>query len=529
MRNDQVHGLQNRTPTSLKTTLLTGATGFIGHYVLADLLARGERCLVLLRSPLDRSIRRLADLLAALGVDLERQVLHGRLGFVEGELGSGQTPDLAGRGLCRIVHCAGLTRLDEAEPQLTRRVNYDGAMQLLGLAQRQGIRDLHLVSTAYRCGRALQTVREDDAAAASFHNTYERSKSDAECAWRAWGRLSDASVTIYRPSIVVGDRAAGRVTRLAGVYLVARAVKMLADAAEHDPAIGERRVSIALAGRPECEQNLVPVDYVAKMIGYAVTHPLWHGRNYHLTHPNPPTNERVKHAIEQAFSLFGGRWSHAQPAGGFQQTFEQATAALRPYLEHQPRFDRRNAQALEHAAGLACPRYSDHQLVSLFSAANRDAWGRRCNKASRTSQPLDDYDKYFFRYLPDRLACSGVARATAVTCTMRFVLSDLIGADWTCRFVKGQLAGAIRTPAESSTPSDFTYLTTSELFWSALLGHADPQSVFLEGSAIVQGDLEQAMKMAVILREFNREFPCTRSQLLALAGPSREAFACSVA
>ncbi|MFQ5492292.1 MAG: SDR family oxidoreductase, partial [Phycisphaerae bacterium] len=43
--------------------LLTGATGFLGHYVLADLLARPNvRCRVLLRPPLAEGQARLAEL-----------------------------------------------------------------------------------------------------------------------------------------------------------------------------------------------------------------------------------------------------------------------------------------------------------------------------------------------------------------------------------------------------------------------------------------------------------------------------------
>ena len=524
--NDRAYTVIPSRPKSLHATLLTGATGFIGHYVLAQLLERGERCTVLLRGPVAKSVARLQALIEPLGIDLEQQVARGRLSFVEGELGAGRPPELSGKSVQRIVHCAGLTRLDDADPQQTRRVNYQGALELLRVAEQHAVRELHLVSTAYRCGRTAQTAYEDDAVPVSFNNPYERSKWDAECAWRVWARQNRATVTVYRPSIVVGDRKAGRVTRLAGVYLVARAVKMLADAAEGDPAIAERRVSVALAGRPDCMQNLVPVDYVAQMIAHAVADPRWHGRHYHLTHPSPPSNAQVKQAIEQAFSLFGGYWSGDGPVSETQRSFEQATAALRPYLEHQPRFDRREADELERAAGLACPRYSERELIDLFRAADRAGWGKRRGAPAPVRESLDDYDHYFFRFLPERLSASRVAQATAASCVMRFVLTDLAGADWTCRFVRGLLARAERTTPDQSPPADFTYQTTSELFWTALRGQADPQAVFLDGSAIVQGNLEQAMKMSVILREFNREFPCTRDQLAAVRRSRQEAIAC---
>ncbi len=43
------------------TTLMTGATGFLGIYVLRDLLERGHRVVALLRPPLSSNRRRLQD------------------------------------------------------------------------------------------------------------------------------------------------------------------------------------------------------------------------------------------------------------------------------------------------------------------------------------------------------------------------------------------------------------------------------------------------------------------------------------
>jgi len=39
-------------------------------------------------------------------------------------------------------------------------------------------------------------------------------------------------------------------------------------------------------------------------------------------------------------------------------------------------------------------------------------------------------------------------------------------------------------------------------------GAADPQEIFLGGHAEVSGDTEKALKLAMILHAFSREFPC---------------------
>ncbi len=523
MRNETTQQTAERCPPH--TTLVTGATGFIGHYVLAELLSHHQRCVAMLRAPLARSVARLGKLMQPLGIDLEREVAHGRLAFFEGALGAGP---IAPRGVrvTRIVHCAGQSRLDEAKADETFDINYGGAHQLLELAEQEGVRELHLVSSAYRCGRMRSPVAEDATPPPSFHNTYERSKWEAECAWRVWGRLNKASVTVYRPSIVVGARRDGRVTRLAGVYLVARAVKMLADTAGPDRPGRPGRLPLELTGSPDSEQNLVPVDYVARMIGHAVRNPRWHGRTYHLTHPAPPTNGEIKRAIEQAFSVYGGHWAdkpqHVSTPTAWQATFDEAMQPLLPYLDHQPAFLRHEADRLERAAGLACPRYSVGELAEMFRAADRMSWGKRPKPRPVSRDELALYNRYFFEYLPAHLVRSQVARMTALTCTVRFRLLDIMGGDWVCRFVGGALSRVERDGDSAAESVDFTYQTTRALFWESIRGEVDPQAVFLEGSASITGDLERAMKMAVVLREFNREFPCTRQMLEA---PRMEAVA----
>jgi predicted lipid carrier protein YhbT len=45
------------------------------------------------------------------------------------------------------------------------------------------------------------------------------------------------------------------------------------------------------------------------------------------------------------------------------------------------------------------------------------------------------------------------------------------------------------------------------VYWDAVAGRTDPREVFLSGRAEVFGDVERALKMAMILHAFNTEFP----------------------
>jgi hypothetical protein len=54
---------------------------------------------------------------------------------------------------------------------------------------------------------------------------------------------------------------------------------------------------------------------------------------------------------------------------------------------------------------------------------------------------------------------------------------------------------------------DFGYRLDQQTFWQAVRGELDPQQAFLNRRAEVFGDVEQALKMAMVLNMFSREFP----------------------
>lgn len=508
--------------------LITGSTGFIGHYLLAALLRRDLPCAVLLRPPAGDSFTRLARLLHGLGLDL--QALHGtgRVAVIEGDLRTG-LPAECELNIRSIVHAAASTRFQTNPSGEPRRTNVSGTISLLRWAQAHGINDLHLVSSAYRCGIAETVVDEaiGDSPPA-FHNPYERTKWQAERACAHWRRASGGrTLTVYRPSVVVGEYASGRATRFSGFYLSARATQLLGETYDNNPAAGDRHhIPLRLRGRAGDHQNFVPVGYVAQMIAYGVADPAYHGKVYHLTHPDPPTNALIKHAIERKYDIAGGRF--VDPTG-FDPTvmseqerlFYEISRPIEHYLADTPTFARGNAAALEAAAGASCPPYDVSSLVRLLDYAERSRWGREDVEVTAAAGRDDDdslYDAYFMSYLPDRVGRSKIARMTGLTVTMRFVLEDVPNGQWCCRFERGELTAVHR--GENHFEEDFSYRTSSDVFWQAIAGGAHPQTVFLERRAHVTGNTEQALKMAMILHGFNNEFPCGRDTLKQEVPPS---------
>jgi len=505
------------TPSCGDRVLVTGSTGFIGHHVLAALLGRGVPCAALVRPDIEASTRRLADLLAALDVDLAAEVAAGRLILLEGDL-NGTLPRAIGARIGSILHAAASTDFDRNAAGDPWRTNVEGTRRLLDWAADRAIASVHLVSSAFRCGVADRPVAESvGTIEPSVHNEYERSKWQAEADAAAWADRHGATLTIYRPSIVVGHSVTGRATGFGGFYIMARANEVLSQNYEpDDPA--RRRTGIRVVGRADGPQNLVPVDYVAALIAHAISDARWHGQVYHLTHPDPPTNATIKRAIDEHFDIDGSGFvdpDDLDPAtlSDVERLFYDASRPVRQYLIDTPVFERGNASRLEEAAGAACPAYDVAALRDLIAWARSARWGRARKRARAVRDSGDALiGTYFSMYLPRYLPLSRVARMTALTVTMTFELEDVPNGQWWCRFVDGRLVQVRQ--GDASLRSDFTCRTSRDVFWAAVAGNVDPQTVFMNDQAGISGDVESAMKMAVILHRFNRECPCTPRTLI---------------
>ena len=516
-----------RTPMSLdhECILLTGATGFIGHHLVAELLRRGrdgERIAVALRPPIVESLQRLRQLTRELGIDLSAHIDHGRIIPVRFDLTSEEplTP-IGGIRVTSIIHAAAVTRFvtDAAgEPQ---RTNVAGTQRLLDWARRNGVRDFHLVSSAYACGRAAELVPETAyPARPEFHNDYEQSKWDAEhhCR-RAAGQRNGPTLTVHRPSIVVGDFASGRASKLDGFYVTVRATELLARSYEGATRTQRHAIPLRISGRPDDRQDIVPVDYVAAMIAAIQADPRRHGRTYHLTHPHPPTNAAIKAALETHYDIAGGRF--VDPASfdslklnDAERLFREVSQPVAHYFTDTPQFARENAEQIERETGICCPRYDEPALRCLFrgatEAASRARRGRRRSGNTLAADPQCAI--YFERFLPARIASSRVARTTAMDVTIRFIIEPN-GGDWVCRFDRGQLTRVVAGHHHTGA-IDFGYRADVPTFYKAISGRAHPQEFFFGSGAEVFGDIERALKMAMILNAFSREHPCDRRMLI---------------
>lgn len=175
------------------TVAVTGATGFLGRYLVDALSAAGARVVGLARRP-DRG-----PALAGPLLELRRADLLDRASLVEGL-----------RGSDAVVAAAALFSLRSQDWHAHLRTNRDGTVHLMRAAREAGVRRVvHVSSVAAYRGRGPGLVDEShplypEATRPRRTNVYALSKALAER--RAWELASayGLELCVIRPSVMYG-------------------------------------------------------------------------------------------------------------------------------------------------------------------------------------------------------------------------------------------------------------------------------------------------------------------------------------
>jgi long-chain acyl-CoA synthetase len=258
-----------------------------------------------------------------------------------------------------------------------RAVNVEGTRGVLELgthaaARGSGLQRLAHVSTAYVAGTHRGTFREGDLELGQgFHNTYERSKWEAERLVRS--RSEHLPVQVFRPSIVVGDQTTGWTSSFNVIY-----TPLAAYARGALPAVPARRTAPV---------DAVPVSYVARAIlALGGAGP---GCTWHLA--AGPAAVSVGELIDRCAELLGRPRVRALPpalyrrvvhplllrrAGPGQRRWLERGEVFFPYFATRVRFDTAATRAALEPAGIEVPRVTSY-LDRLLEFAARAAWGRR--------------------------------------------------------------------------------------------------------------------------------------------------------
>ncbi len=382
--------------------ILTGATGFLGGHLMAALLARGDRLVILGRASGGRSLAdRIRDLLGWFGLGDG----SGRIETVEADL---QRPrcGLEKRryeALCAhagpIIHCASDTRFSELKREEITETNLRGLQRIVELAVDSRAPFFHYVSTAYAAGKMSGCCPEELACTSDFFNVYEETKSRAEREVAARCRREGLRYTIIRPSIVYGDSRSGRSTRFNALYHPVKSLAYLREIYLNDLQNhgGQKarscgmslqcgdvlrlplRVFLVRRGRV----NLVPVDYFVS----AVERILEHGESgaiYHPTSDSPRTIDDLAAYCQSFLKIEGIEIIEGPPNGTPlnppEALFQKFIEPYLPYLADTRTFDRR--QANRATFGLEPPEFSYDVFERCMSYAVSVDWRDGANLLS---------------------------------------------------------------------------------------------------------------------------------------------------
>ena len=275
---------------------LTGFPGFLGSTLLPRLLADRPLaravCLVQPRwAPLaTQAVGRLA---------LTQPHTRGRIELVEGDivepglaLASGSWQAL----VSEVFHFAAAYELSVPR-DIAMRVNLEGTRHVLeACVGYPKLRRVHYVSTCFVSGRYPGVFRESDLdVGQTFNNFYEESKALAEREVRA-ALGGGLPVTVYRPSVVVGDSTTGETQKYDGPYCVLQLL------------LRQPRIAVLpVPGKPfETSFNVVPSDFVSRAIAWLSTRPGAVGQTYHLADPSPMSIDRLLRVMAAATAVVYG-------------------------------------------------------------------------------------------------------------------------------------------------------------------------------------------------------------------------------
>jgi thioester reductase-like protein len=365
-------------------TLLTGATGLVGSSLTRELLSAGRRVAVVVRpteqvSAAERFESLWHRCVSQTGRPIPRPVcLPGdvtvpNFGF------SVSAQRWVASSCERMVHGAAALKFvgpDRAEDPW--KTNLDGTRHALELCRKLGLREFHYISTAYVCGKRQGIIREDELEMGqAFRNDYEHSKYLAE---RLVRRNPDvAPATIYRPAVIAGDSRTGYTHAYHGIHVYLKLLSRVISRLQPDDD-GRRYAPLRLAVQGDERRNVVPVDWVSRVLCHLIGAPAAHGRTFHLAPRIPVTARKFFDAVYAYFNAYGVRfcgpdWTPGSDATILELALRKHGALYRDYELTDPEFDTANLQRF--AGHLPAPVVDEAVLRRYLRYGRQDRWGKR--------------------------------------------------------------------------------------------------------------------------------------------------------
>ena len=345
---------------------VTGGTGFIGRFLIGNLLKRKGSIHVLVRKA---SLKKFDALVKKQGWDPKRVIaVPGDMTAANCGLTAAQVRALTAK-VQHFFHLAAIYDLTASAAD-QQAANIDGTQHALDLAAALKVKCFHHASSIAAAGLYPGVFREDMFdEAEGLDDPYLRTKHDSEGLVRNETRIK---WRIYRPGMVVGHSKTGEMDKIDGPYYFFTFLKKLREMLPPwMPTLGIEGGRI----------NIVPVDFVADAIDHIAHKPKLDGHCFHITDPEPMrvgevlnTFARAGHAPEMtmridarmfAFVPGGVRMAvgNLPPVkrfiGMLLRDFKIPKEVLK-FVTYPTRFDNRETERALKGSGISVPRLDDY-------------------------------------------------------------------------------------------------------------------------------------------------------------------------
>lgn len=338
-----------------ETIFLTGFPGFIAEKLVRRIAKSDTQFFLLVQTQfLEKAVRDVERISAETGTPLENfaliegDITQENLGISEKDL------ETVRRETTDVFHLAAIYDLD-VKRESAYLVNVEGTKNVNEFAKSlPNLRRYNYVSTCYVAGKRLGEILETELEhSAGFRNFYEETKYLAEV--EVEKLKGELPITIFRPSVVVGDSKTGETAKYDGIYYVIFYLKKF-------PAL----LRLVNVGNKQVKLNLVPVDFVVEGLAALSKDEQALGKTVALADPNPLTTAEICDAISEAVT---GKKSVITPPPKLVEfslnlPFSPAISGLPhsgvPYFFISQTYNTAVADELLSAHGITCPNFRDY-------------------------------------------------------------------------------------------------------------------------------------------------------------------------
>lgn len=389
--------------------LLTGANGFLGTQIALNILKHQDHNIISLvrgknkedsENRLCRSWWEFPELLQE--IDKRIQVLNGDITKNDLGLEKDEYDNLV-QSVTHVIHTAADWRLKATLEEL-QKTNVQGTQNVLRLAQLahedHGLERFSHISTAYVAGGKKGTVSEDSLTSKyGFLSNYEKTKFESEIEVKK----SKFDISIFRPSMIVGESSTGYIKTFNTVYVPLRLY--LNGKLKLIPVSSAMRI------------NLVPVDYVADAVVKLTFDKRAADKTFHLTAPKeslPTVKELIQFVkvwSQENLNLKLNNPMYMSPGSSIIQKFAsishlfgkrtsrllETMATLSPYFNENRDYKRNNTDELigpyTHKWQDLMPKILEFAVYyGFFHRSNRTVHEQTIFRLKSSSKPVNYYD-----------------------------------------------------------------------------------------------------------------------------------------